>query len=305
MDLPLPLILPYLQPLSLHCLCHVSLQFQKQTLDYRPAIYLLLKERKITFLPTQSTLVDLRTTVADILLTPEHPKGANLDLDQLHLLLPPEPPLWKKKGTLGVERWQRSFVATRWQQSGGQNSSKLMELYNTFIIEVITPLVQSCGETEFYYSKIPLLRTHFPAPPSLDSGGIDATTKKKSKRRGCKQPGVSTQRHTDGRYGHPSGEFNVWLPLSKKVWGSNSLHRDASPWSGELTSSPFVLEYGDVAIFYGNQIPHQTIPNNTDMTRCSLDFRIVPGSLFEENYHRPIYAESGKYYEKHVCCCTN
>jgi hypothetical protein len=180
-----------------------------------------------------------------------------------------------------------------------------MELYHTFVIEVIKPLVESYGETEFYYSKIPLLRTHFPAPPVDGIGGIGGSggvaTKKKSKRRGCKQPGVSTQRHTDGRYGHPSGEFNVWLPLSRKVWGSNSLHRDVSPWSGESSSSPFVLDYGDAALFYGNQVPHQTFPNSTGMTRCSLDFRIVPGSLFEKNYHRNMYATSGDYYEKHVC----
>ena len=34
----------------------------------------------------------------------------------------------------------------------------------------------------------------------------------------------------------------------------------------------------------GNQCPHETHKNETGITRCSFDFRIVPGTLFEPMY---------------------
>ena len=47
------------------------------------------------------------------------------NIDQLHLLLPPEPSNYKRKGTTGQERWQRSIVAERWRQRGCQNSEEV------------------------------------------------------------------------------------------------------------------------------------------------------------------------------------
>ena len=206
-----------------------------------------------------------------------------------------------------------------------------MALYLRFVQTVVAPFVQATGETCMYYSKVPLLRTHFPLPvpdatdlhnatvlaeriekvanetktnqngekkgPRIKRTGQNDPTKK-SKRRGCKQPGVSTQRHTDGRYGHPTSEFNIWLPLSQKVWGNNSLFRDATPWSGAESATSFELKYGEFVIFYGNQTPHETKPNDTNITRCSLDLRVIPGSLYEPNYRQKTYSKDGTYFEK-------
>ena len=204
-----------------------------------------------------------------------------------------------------------------------------MALYLRFVQTVVAPFVQATGETCMYYSKVPLLRTHFPLPvpgaTDLHNATVLAeriekvanetktnhnTTRdrikrtgqndptKKSKRRGCKQPGVSTQRHTDGRYGHPTSEFNIWLPLSQKVWGNNSLYRDATPWSGAESATSFELKYGEFVIFYGNQTPHETKPNDTNITRCSLDLRVIPGSLYEPNYRQKTYSKDGTYFKK-------
>jgi hypothetical protein len=44
---------------------------------------------------------------------------------------------------------------------------------------------------------------------------------------------------------------------------------------------PLELDYGQLACFYGNQCEHYTLPNDTDTTRISLDFRIVADAHFE------------------------
>jgi hypothetical protein len=293
----IPLIQTFLTPAELHSLCHVSQQILQLITLIRPAINLLLSERILSFLP-HPALAQLRASVADVLLSPDLPHGGG-DLDDLHHHLPPEPPGWRRKGTLGAERWQRLLTSTRWKTSGAQNSPTIMKIYHAFIADVIAPLVKQYGDSEFYYSKIPLLRTHFPSPHvSCTAPSSSSNNSKKSRR--TKRNGVSTQRHTDGRYGHPSGECNVWLPLNHKVWGTNSLYRDSSPWSGEITSTALALDYGEAALFYGNRIPHETVPNHTSITRCSLDFRIIPGSLFEPFYRPQPYNESGGYYEKYT-----
>jgi hypothetical protein len=43
--------------------------------------------------------------------------------------------------------------------------------------------------------------------------------------------------------------------------------------------------YGEIGVFYGNQCQHETVRNETEVTRCSFDFRIIPGSFFEPDYY--------------------
>ena len=81
-------------------------------------------------------------------------------------------------------------------------------------------------------------------------------------------------------YGHQAGQINFWLPLVD-VEGSSTLHVESSPGQGDF--HPLNLKYGEVARFYGNQCIHYTVPNDTDTTRLSLDFRVVPGGVFNPN----------------------
>ena len=100
-------------------------------------------------------------------------------------------------------------------------------------------------------------------------------------------------------YHHPSGEINVWLPLNLSgARGSNSLWRDATPWSGPGTSQPVRLQYGQALLFYGNRVPHETRRNTTGITRCSFDFRFIPGSLFRAHYHKHAFSEASGYWTR-------
>ena len=308
-------IRPFLLSSDLHTLCYTSNELRSNILQIHPSFRLLLGEHTISY---DASTIPFTETILNSL-------GFQGNPDHFHLMLPEEPKGWKRKGTYGNERWLRSITNTLWKKSGGHKSEQTMQLYTTFMEDIIAPMLRESGETSMYYSKIPLLRTHFPCPSVIDdsadsassknsassassasnstintsnaSKASNAANKKQAKRRGVKNPGVSTGRHTDGRFGHPTSEFNIWLPLNQKVWGTNSLFRDESRWSGEASSISFQLNYGEFVIFYGNQVPHQTFPNRTGITRCSLDFRVIPGSLFD-NTGRRTYQEDGPYFTK-------
>lgn len=296
-----PRLFAFLVPRDMVALCYVHGESVcGAVLRHRPAVSLLIGERVITF---DTGIFRFAEAVLSILLgeDPRPSVSDTLRLDQLHGLLPPEPVGWKRRGTIGQERWQRSVVTDRWKRKGAQRSPEMMEIYRGFVRDVLGPIVKATGETELYFSRIPLIRTHFPLPiPDAQDRKmlqISQGNGKRSKRRGCRQPGVSTQRHTDGRFGHPSSEFNIWLPLSCKASGTNSLYRDSTPWSGASSSSPFDLEYGQFVMFYGNQVPHETRQNTTGLTRVSLDLRCIPGSLFQKDFPNRTYSAKGSYYD--------
>ncbi len=107
--------------------------------------------------------------------------------------------------------------------------------------------------------------------------------------------------HSDVLLGHPPQEINIWLPLSS-CWGSNSLI--IAPLSDSLQllesygwnldrygedlqtsealqercasiAKPVTMEYGEVLLFDSRCI-HLSPKNETDTTRVSFDFRVVP-----------------------------
>ena len=41
---------------------------------------------------------------------------------------------------------------------------------------------------------------------------------------------------------------------------------------------------GQCVLFWGNQCLHYTLPNDTDTTRVSIDFRVVPKSYYQTVY---------------------
>lgn len=84
--------------------------------------------------------------------------------------------------------------------------------------------------------------------------------------------------HVDSMYGHPSGSLNVWLPLTQTA-GSNTLHLESAPGAEDF--KPLEMKYGELVIFDGTTCAHYTLANTTDDTRVSLDFRVIPGSVFD------------------------
>ena len=92
--------------------------------------------------------------------------------------------------------------------------------------------------------------------------------------------------HADGLqpYNHQPNEVNAWVPLTP-VFGSNSLTSESEPGLGDF--HPFEAMPGQFISFYGNRCWHYTVPNETDTTRVSFDFRVVPFHLLDEEHCGP------------------
>ena len=102
--------------------------------------------------------------------------------------------------------------------------------------------------------------------------------------------------HADGLepYNHQPGEVNVWVPLTR-VWGSNSLTSETKPGLGDFHA--FEAGPGEFVRFDGNRCWHYTTANDTDGTRVSFDFRVVPIELFDNEHRGPsntIHRANGK-----------
>ena len=135
----LPNILQYLTTADKIALCYASDTIKTQLLLLSPVLSIYLQE---TILKYDIHKIPLRNAV-----TPSLIDDSTGNIDQLHLLLPPEPSNYKRKGTTGQERWQRSIVAERWRQRGCQNSEEvglkivLLNPNTTAIEHVLTFLI--------------------------------------------------------------------------------------------------------------------------------------------------------------------
>ena len=117
--------------------------------------------------------------------------------------------------------------------------------------DVVAPL---CGDpTGVIYQCPPTLRVHMP--------GHVPTIKM----------------HCDSEFDrHESGEINFWIPFTP-VWDSNTLWAESSPEEGDF--EPFDLSPGQGKRFNGNRCRHFSKANQTEATRVSIDFRVIPKSV--------------------------
>ena len=110
--------------------------------------------------------------------------------------------------------------------------------------------------------------------------------------------------HKDADYYHQPNEVNIWLPLTSGVGGSNSLYVESAPGVGDY--APFEVGFGSFRRFWGNQCAHYTVVNTSDVSRVSLDVRVVPSELFDEAWPSPrghVCFRRGEYYDECACAC--
>lgn len=159
---------------------------------------------------------------------------------------------------------------------------KFHELYDDFVRSVIIPRLDSelefdvtavCSR-EYYYQSFPCVRVVCPGEFSI---------------------GV----HADCMYGHHLGNLNFYLPVTS-VGGSNSLVMESAP--GKEDWHVLELDYGKICRFHGAACAHFTPENTTSYTRVSLDFRVLPGHVFEAQHDQ--YTSQDGYYEKCTKCIS-
>ena len=198
-------------------------------------------------------------------------------------------------------RRRRRLIMQQQARANPAAVERLHAAYERFVCEVLAPnlaaewgsdetdAVDDADETAgaltaIAYQAMPALRV---SPPATQAMG---------------------RRHHDAVYGHQPGQLNYWLPLAA-AWGENTLWVEpttcqrsmaADPTGSvradaeaEARAVPLEGSFGDCWRFYGNLDYHSTRPNNTSGTRVSLDFRVVPGALYTNDYAGSRRSESG------------
>jgi choline-phosphate cytidylyltransferase len=132
---------------------------------------------------------------------------------------------------------------------------KFQQVYDDFVREVCIPKMAG-KETFFYYQSFPCLRINQPGEFSIGP-------------------------HADVNYGHHPCSINCYVLLTdiEEANSSSILFLESAP--NRQDWHPIVGKYGKVHCFPGALSTHWTTDNNTHTTRVSLDFRIIPGSLYD------------------------
>ncbi len=86
--------------------------------------------------------------------------------------------------------------------------------------------------------------------------------------------------HTDAEFGHPKGEINFIVPLTNSK-DTASVWVESAP--GKEDYKPLMLKVGQLVSFCGNLLRHGNKVNQTGRTRVSIDFRILPLEMYDEN----------------------
>eukprot|EP01100_Stratorugosa_tubuloviscum_P014694 TRINITY_DN7_c0_g1_i1.p1 TRINITY_DN7_c0_g1~~TRINITY_DN7_c0_g1_i1.p1 ORF type:complete len:240 (+),score=86.02 TRINITY_DN7_c0_g1_i1:83-802(+) len=156
--------------------------------------------------------------------------------------------------------------------------NEFIQLYQQFIKEVIAP--QFVGEDEIIYQTRPTFRVHLPNNVAVGS------------------------KHKDSDYDHPLYEVNFWLPVTN-VCANNGFYVESEPNKGDFRPIND-MQPGQILRFWGNQCLHYNNLNDTQNTRVSFDFRVIPKSLFRPKERIAVKSglkfDIGGYYES---CKTN
>ena len=241
-----------------------------------------LRLRTETILRYDEATHPLKEILRSILLYPGHDqirgKGhglggdpLDLQLDQLHTTADAQQWLQQnsaKPHQKGINLYDKRFKSINSMRDDAVLlRGRLMEAYHNFLVGVVAPYVGDPAGLVF--EARPGFRCHLP---------------------GTGKPLL--RQHCDAEYFHQPNEINLWLPLTP-TFGSNTLWAELSPGGGDFR--PIALGgAGEALLFYGNQCQHYTMANDTQSTRVSLDFRVIPRSLYRAVYPNSTRVSDGQ-----------
>jgi hypothetical protein len=143
--------------------------------------------------------------------------------------------------------------------------------YEDFILKEVSPLF----DEDFLYQKFPTFRIQVPNQTAVSKWHYDS----------------------DEDHKHPDWEINFQIAITE-MKDSSATWVETVPGLNDF--SPMNLKVGEYCIFNGNKCRHGNRKNETDRTRVSLDFRVLPISRHDENttkesYYGRKFAEGGYY----------
>lgn len=161
-------------------------------------------------------------------------------------------------------------LALRALMDGLKDDCRFYNVYRAFITEVLAPLFG--GSIRF--SAHPKFRVHLAETESVSKW------------------------HTDVEYTGRHEQVNAWLPFTD-AFGTNTLWVESG--YGNADYRPVDVMYGEVLLFDGGYLSHGTVPNTTDATRVSIDFRF---HSTKEDLLKPdggiLACRPKDYFERHI-----
>ena len=128
--------------------------------------------------------------------------------------------------------------------------TQFYEMYQDLIQKVIAPLF----DDEVIYQKIPTFRVHMKG--NLAVGAF----------------------HKDSEYSHDIHEINIFLPLTD-AYENNTIWVESEIDKADYM--PMNAKYGEFVVWDGANLMHGNKINNTDISRVSIDFRVLPKKSYE------------------------
>ena len=152
---------------------------------------------------------------------------------------------------------------------------ELMNVYRSFIREVVAPLFPEEGST-LIYQKTPTFRAHLPRNVAVGAF------------------------HRDADYSHPEGEVNFIIPVN---FAHDSACTIVESVPGAMDFHQFKFHPSMLIQFNGNKCLHGNLPNLSGRTRISLDFRVLPrkfytGDTSKTSVTKGVKFTIGEYYEE-------
>jgi hypothetical protein len=143
-------------------------------------------------------------------------------------------------------------------------------------LELVKELKERFGYNEIIYQAIPTFRVQ------LAEGNL----------------GVG-EWHKDSIYNHGTTEVNFWMPFVNTN-EQNTIWMESVEDKGDY--KPYKVNYGEILVFSGANLLHGNKPNESNLTRVSVDFRLVDPIKFIPNKSGSINMKTkldiGGYFEK-------
>ena len=142
---------------------------------------------------------------------------------------------------------------------------ELVSSYEKFIKDEIVTLFRD----RIVYQAFPSIRFHLPNDKAIHYWHYDS----------------------DKEHMHPDWEINFQLALTD-MYDTQATWVESIP--GLKDFSPMEMKYGEYYAFNGNKCTHGNKINQTNQTRVSFDFRIMPYNRYLENKKESMSATKGK-----------
>lgn len=193
----------------------------------------------------------------------------------LHLLHAARPDLLPELPLAAATETSTKFHDLVVAEVVGGGPSGARDVYRGFIEDVVAPLLDG----DFVYQAFPTFRLQLPGEMAVHAWHYDS----------------------DPGHGHPDWEINFQIALTD-MHGSRATWIESVP--GLRDFAPMELSVGQFAVFDGNRCLHGNKRNDTESSRVSLDFRVLPWNRYADrptngrsaNAHKRFVV--GEYYER-------